>query len=335
MGFKSKNLLVTGGAGFIGSNFINYLLAKHPKLNIINIDSLTYASNLSYLKPIKSDRYIFYKGNICDAKLLESIFKKNQIDGVINFAAETHVDNSILNPDIFIRTNINGTYNLLRTCYKCWMEKPFVYKKDFKNARFHQISTDEVYGSILKGNFNEKSNYSPNSPYSASKASADMLVRCFNNTYGLNTTISISSNNYGPNQNNEKFIPKVINCFFNDIEIPIYGDGLNVRDWIHVEDHCNAIDKIFNNSESGKVYNIGGKNELSNISLVEKIYNVISEFKKVNKRVAFVNDRYGHDRRYSLDISLIKDEIGWVPETVFDDGIRKLITDFYKKINKN
>ena len=306
MKFRSKSLLVTGGAGFIGSNFINYLFNKYNNIKIVNLDLLTYAGNLDNLKSFKNHpKHKFVKGDICDKNLVENIFKEYQIDGVINFAAETHVDNSILNPDIFINTNINGVFNLINIAYKFWMESPFETKRKFQFARFHQISTDEVYGSIEKGSFTENCKYAPNSPYSASKASADMLVRSFNKTFGLNTTISIASNNYGINQNKEKFIPKIIHCIMNDLPIPVYGDGLNVRDWIHVEDHCELIDLIFNNSQSGEVFNVGSDNEMTNIELINNIYKLITQ-KNDKPNIKFIKDRFGHDKRYSLNVNKLK-----------------------------
>ena len=318
MNFRSKNLLVTGGAGFIGSNFIKYLLEKYDGISIYNLDKLTYASNLSHLKNLTSNKsYKFIHGDICDNDLVSKIFKNYNIDGVINFAAETHVDNSIINPDNFIKTNINGVYNLLNISYKFWMNKPFNVKEDYLNARFHQISTDEVYGSILKGSFTEKSSYAPNSPYSASKASADMLIRSFHKTYGLNVVTTISSNNFGPNQNNEKFIPKIIQSLINKKTISVYGDGLNIRDWIYVMDNCHAIEKVFNNSASGEKYNVGGENEISNIDLIDIIFKNLSKKHKVKKSIRFVKDRYGHDRRYSLNINKIKNELNWVPKKGF------------------
>ena len=316
MDLVSKNLLVTGGAGFIGSSFIKYMLGKYNNLRIVNLDALTYAGNLKNLESIDNkDSYRFVHGDICDKNLVEEIFINNEIDGVVNFAAETHVDNSILRPDIFINTNINGVFNLLNIAYKYWMKKPFVVKSKYASARFHQISTDEIYGSIDKGSFDELSRYAPNSPYSASKASADMIVRSFNKTYGMNTTISVCTNNFGINQNQEKFIPTVINSIINNKSIPVYGDGKNVRDWMSVDEHCRAIDLVFNNSKSGKTYNIAGENEFTNLEIID----LISEIIKTNQifynkeiKIQFVKDRFGHDRRYSLDISKIKKELGWV-----------------------
>ncbi len=325
MKFNSKNLLITGGAGFIGSNFISYLLNKYEDINIINLDLLTYAGSKENMKSFSDNsNYKFIKGDICDNELVNDIFINYEIDGVINFAAETHVDNSISNPDIFIKTNINGVFNLLNVAYKNWMNCPFDVKSKFKLARFHQISTDEIYGSILEGSFNEKSNYAPNSPYSASKASADMLVRSFNKTYGLNTTISISSNNFGPNQHKEKLIPKIVKCINDKIPIPIYGDGMNIRDWIFVDDHCIAIDTIFNKSSSGETYNLAGKNELTNIDLVRTIFQIMNN----KTEIVFVKDRFGHDRRYSLEIEKVIKDFNW---KVNNDFIISL-TNYIKNI---
>ena len=326
MKFKCKNLLITGGAGFIGSNFINYFLSKYNDTNIINLDLLTYAGNLENTSSFSSNpNYKFIKGDICDPVLVKEIFNHYKIDGVINFAAESHVDNSIKNPDIFIKTNIEGVFNLLNVCYKKWMDGPFNPKSNNKGFRFHQISTDEVYGSIKNGSFTEKSKYSPNSPYSASKASADMLVRSYNKTYGLNTTTSISSNNFGPNQNNEKFIPKVIESLRNSKPIPVYGDGLNIRDWIYVEDHCKAIDIIFRNSTDGNVYNVGGKNELTNLELIHLISKIIKTKTKAKKIINFVKDRYGHDKRYSLNIDKIEKDFNWKPTNKIEDYLSNQI----------
>ena len=312
MKFRCKNLLITGGAGFIGSNFIDYVLKKNNSLKIYNLDLITYAGNLNNTNPFKDNpNYFFIKGDISDKKLVELIFDKYEVDGVINFAAESHVDNSITNPEIFMKTNIFGVFNLLNICYRKWMNSNFNPKEKFKNSRFHQISTDEVYGSIEEGSFSEKNQYKPNSPYSASKASADMIVRSFNKTYGLNTTITISSNNYGKNQHKEKFIPKVINCLINKKYIPVYGDGLNVRDWINVIDHCEAIIAVFNNSLSGETYNVGANNEITNLELINKLYCELKECHKIEKKIKFIDDRFGHDKRYSLDVSKILNDLNW------------------------
>ena len=308
MNFRANNLLVTGGAGFIGSNFIEYILDKYQKINVFNLDLLTYAGNLENTSQFcDNPRYTFIQGNICDYTLLKQLFSENKIDGVINFAAESHVDNSILNPKKFINSNFNGVFNLLSVCFETWMNSPFNVKSEYSKARFHQISTDEVYGSIMKGSFNEESNYNPNSPYSATKASADLLIRSFNKTYGLNTTISLCSNNFGPNQHKEKLIPKVIDLIKNNHTVKLYGDGTNIRDWIYVKDHCIAIDKIFNFSKIGEKYNIGGGFEISNIDLVKYIYSL----SRTEEKISFIDDRYGHDFRYSLNSSKIKNDFDW------------------------
>ena len=323
MVFKCKNLLVTGGSGFIGSNFINYVLDKYSELNVINIDNLTYAGSLKNTKAFaKNKNYEFVKGDVCDKKVLEYIFNKFNIDGVINFAAETHVDNSIKEPAQFIQSNVVGTHNLLITCYKKWFHSPQKVKRSFKHSRFHQISTDEVYGSIKKDSFDELSPYNPNSPYSASKASSDMLVRSYNKTFGLDTTISICSNNFGANQHEEKLIPKLINSINNKVQITIYGDGLNQRDWIYVNDHCKAIDLIFNKGKSGEKYNVGSGIEISNLELVKRIYKIFSQ----KENIQFIEDRHGHDFRYSINSQKIKKELNW------NTSIN--IFDYFKKFKK-
>lgn len=328
MKFRSKNLLVTGGAGFIGSNFIHYILSNYD-CKVINIDALTYAGNLENTLSFNNHKnYKFIHGNICDKLLLEKIFKNYEIDGVINFAAESHVDNSIKNPDIFIESNISGVLNLLNTCNKFWMKSPFVVKNKFSHARFHQVSTDEVFGSIDKGSFTEESNYQPNSPYSASKASADFLVRSFNKTFGLNTSTSISSNNFGKNQHEEKLIPTVIKCILENKKIPVYGNGENVRDWIFVIDNCSAIDLIFNTAKSGSVYNVSSENTFSNIELIKVIHKLISNKIKKELNLEFVDDRFGHDFRYSLNSEKIRKELKWESKTKFVDSLNKYIKTF-------
>lgn len=326
MKFRCKNLLVTGGAGFIGSNFIDFILKRYQNLKIYNLDALTYAGNLSNTNNFKDNKnYKFLHGDISDYDLVDKLFEDYNIDGVINFAAETHVDNSILNPDIFIKSNIIGVYNLLRLCNKYWMKDNFVTNKNFENSRFHQISTDEVYGSCKSCSFTENDKYNPNSPYSASKASADMLIRSYNKTYGLNTTISICSNNYGLNQNLEKFIPKIFKSLKDNTPINVYGDGLNVRDWIHVEDHCEAVDLIYNKSITGETYNVASKNEVSNLELINKI-NCISNILDLREvETNFVQDRHGHDFRYSLNIDKIKSDLGWCPKKDFKTELKNLM----------
>jgi len=327
--FRCKNLLITGGAGFIGSNYIDYILNNYENLNIYNLDKLTYAGNKKNILKFEDYKaYKFIHGDICDEVLLKNIFKNHEIDGVINFAAESHVDNSILNPDLFVQSNIIGVHKLLKAAYLTWMEGPNKRKEKFAKSRFHQISTDEVYGSIKKGSFTEKSRYLPNSPYSASKASADMLVRSYSKTYGLDTTISISSNNYGPNQNIEKLIPQIIYCLKNDKKVSIYGNGLNVRNWLHVIDNVIGIDLIFNKSESGESYNIGSSDELTNMMVYKIIYSQIFNDDNYHKKINFTENRPGHDYRYSLDCDKIKKHLSWKPQFNFKDEIKNIINKY-------
>ena len=329
MKLKNKNLLITGGSGFIGSNFISLILEKYSEINVYNLDKLTYASNTENTKYfLKDDRYTFIEGDNCNNSLVSEIFSNYKIDGVINFAAETHVDNSITNPDLFIRSNFVGVYNLLNIAFKFWMSSPFEYFEKFSHARFHQISTDEVYGSIKVGSFSEESKYNPSSPYSASKASADLLVKSFHKTYGLNSTISVCSNNFGINQHNEKFFPKIIQNLKTNRPISVYGDGLNVRDWIYVEDHCKAVELIFRKARPGSVYNIGGNYELNNLQLIDIISSAIN-LNKSDYCVNFVDDRFGHDFRYSLDCSKIKKELNWDFETDLNSKIIEISNKLY------
>ena len=322
------NILVTGGAGFIGSNFIKYMLSKY-NYNIINLDLLTYAGNLNNLDEIKNlDNYNFIKGDICDKVLLEEIFENNNIDIVINFAAESHVDRSIDGPEVFLRTNILGTQALLDTAKKHW-KKDFSnkYSREYKQGcKFIQVSTDEVYGSLGKtGLFTEETPLCPNSPYSCSKASADMFVRAYHETYGLPINITRCSNNYGPYQFPEKLIPLMINNAINDKKLPVYGDGMQVRDWLYVEDHCSAIDAVLHKGVYGETYNIGGNNEKENIFIVNSILKALD---KSENLISYVEDRLGHDRRYAIDNSKIMRELGWVPKYTFEEGI-KLTIDWY------
>ena len=326
-----KNILVTGAAGFIGSNFIPIFLEKYPNYNVYNLDSLTYAGNLSNLSSINQNkRYTFIKGDIRDRSIIEKIFDDYNIDNVIHFAAESHVDNSLLDPSIFIETNINGTFNLMDVAYKKWMDGPHSIKPLFQSSRFHHVSTDEVYGSLgLTGLFTEKTPYSPNSPYSASKASSDMLVRSYHESYGLNVTISNCSNNYGPKQHSEKLLPTIIRKCINKESIPIYGDGKNVRDWLYVDDHCDAIDLIFHSGKSGETYNVGGENEMTNIEIAEKICNFFND-KSDNdfdykNLITFVQDRPGHDLRYAIDSSKIQKELNWKINRDFNSCLTKTI----------
>lgn len=331
-----KTILVTGGAGFIGSNFIPYFLSKHPDYKIVNLDALTYAGNLDNLKEISDNpNYIFVKGNICDRALVESLFKQYDFRGVIHFAAESHVDNSISGPEAFINTNINGTFTLLDVARKSWMDEPFKIKDGSVGNRFLHISTDEVYGSLGKdGLFTESTPYAPNSPYSASKASSDLLVRSYFHTYGLNVVTTNCSNNYGPKQHSEKLIPTIIRKAITGQDIPIYGDGMNVRDWLFVLDHAKGIDLTFHKGRSGETYNIGGRNERTNIQIVNTICEILdgknprSDSQSYKEQITFVKDRAGHDRRYAIDASKIEIELGWKAEENFESGIKKTV-DWY------
>ena len=324
-----KTYLVTGGAGFIGSNFVLYMLKKYPEIRIVNLDKLTYAGNLENLKSIEGDeRHIFVQGDICDRELVSGLFEKYDFDFVINFAAESHVDRSIKNPEIFVETNVEGTVNLLQCAKLAWADGDgFVAGK-----KFLQVSTDEVYGSLGEtGYFTETTPLCPHSPYSASKTSADLFVMAFHDTYGLPVNITRCSNNYGPYQFPEKLIPLMINNAKHHKQLPVYGDGMNVRDWLYVEDHCKAIDMVANGGRDGEVYNVGGHNERPNIFIVKKILSTLSE--KLDPTIdetliKYVEDRKGHDRRYGIDPQKIKDELGWYPETTFEVGIEKTI-DWY------
>ena len=335
---EPKFILVTGGAGFIGSNFIPFFLDMHTDVKIVNLDKLTYAGNLENLEEVKkNDRYIFVKGDICNKELVDSLFQEYQFTTVINFAAESHVDNSISGPDSFIDTNITGTFNLLEVARKYWLSSANdEVEPIFKEAKFIHISTDEVYGSLgTKGFFTEDSPYRPNSPYSASKASSDFLVRSYFHTYGLKVIISNCSNNYGPKQHNEKFIPTIIRKALEGSPIPIYGTGKNVRDWLYVLDHCKAIDAIITNGKIGETYVIGGSTERDNLTIAFKICDILDEMEpkpegSYANQITFVDDRPGHDFRYAIDASKIKKDLGWLPEMNFDDGLKETVL-WYKK----
>lgn len=339
-------ILITGGAGFIGANFIHYMLEKYPSYRIVNLDLLTYAGDLQKLSSVEQHpHYTFVKGDICDRQLVEQLFEKYQFDGVIHFAAESHVDNSIKNPGAFVKTNVNGTFTLLDVARKCWMEAPFKVKEAFEHARFHHISTDEVYGTLGKdGYFTEETPYAPNSPYSASKASSDMLVRSYYHTYGMNVVTTNCSNNYGPLQHDEKLIPTVIRKAVTGQNIPIYGTGENIRDWLYVKDHCSAIDKVFHQGKAGETYLIGGNNELTNTEIVKQICTILNEecvelLEKLKissffDLISHVEDRAGHDFRYAIDATKIKETLSWVPETTFEQGIRITIKSYLEKYLK-
>ncbi|MBS6064160.1 dTDP-glucose 4,6-dehydratase [Criibacterium bergeronii] len=323
-----KNILVTGGAGFIGSNFIKYVLEKN-EYNVINLDLLTYAGNLENLKDISNpDKYTFIKGDICDKDLVQSIFEKYDIDTVVNFAAESHVDRSIENPEIFLQTNVYGTVNLLENAKKYWkIDKENKYSTEYKQGvKYLQVSTDEVYGALGKaGMFTEDTNIQPNSPYSASKASADLFVRAYHNTFGLPTNITRCSNNYGPYQFPEKLIPLMINNCIENKSLPVYGDGMQIRDWLHVKDHCTAIFTVLQKGKIGEVYNIGGNNEKANIEIVKLIINALG---KSEDLITYVKDRPGHDRRYAIDNSKITNKLGWSPSYTFEQGIKETVQWF-------
>jgi dTDP-glucose 4,6-dehydratase len=335
-----KSILITGGAGFIGSNFIPFFLQKYPNYFIINLDKLTYAGDLKNLEEVqKNPTYFFVQGDICDRTLVEKIFQDHKVNGVINFAAESHVDNSISGPEAFVRTNILGTYTLLDVARKFWIDSPFQIKDGFENARFHHISTDEVYGSLgSDGFFTENSPYAPNSPYSASKASSDMLVRSYFHTYGMNVVTTNCSNNYGPKQHKEKLIPTIIRKALAEENIPIYGDGKNIRDWLFVDDHCRGIDLVFHQGKAGETYNIGGNNEWTNLEIAQKICDILDEKCKRKKDsyrdlIKFVKDRPGHDRRYAINAEKIIKELEWSAKENFSTGIIKTIDWYLKRQN--
>jgi len=336
---RKKNILLTGTAGFIGSNFVPYFLEKYPEYNLINLDLLTYAGNIENLVECETNpRYKFIKGDICNRELVEFLFTEYNIQGVIHFAAESHVDNSIKNPGVFIETNVNGTYTLVDVAKNYWMNKPFEYKNDYNNCRFHHISTDEVYGTLNETDlFTESTPYAPNSPYSASKASSDMIIRAYSETYGLNTVITNCSNNYGPKQHNEKLIPTIIRKALNNENIPIYGDGKNIRDWLYVLDHCIGIDLVYHKGISSNTYNIGGRNERTNLQIVDEICSILDikvakkNGKSYKELIVFVKDRAGHDRRYAIDAKKIEDELGWKASEDFNSGIIKTIEWYLKK----
>lgn len=328
-----KTILVTGGAGFIGSNFIPYFIATHPDTTVVNLDVLTYAGNPENLKEVeKNPRYVFVKGDICDRTLVESLFAKYSFNGVIHFAAESHVDNSISGPEAFIKTNINGTFTLIDVARKSWMNAPFEVKPGLETNRFLHVSTDEVYGTLGEtGLFMETTPYAPNSPYSASKASSDMLVRSYHHTYGMNTVTTNCSNNYGPKQHKEKLIPTIIRKAVSEQPIPIYGDGKNIRDWLYVLDHAKGIDLAYQKGRSGETYNIGGRNERTNNQIADTICGILDKKKprasgkSYRELLSFVKDRAGHDRRYAIDATKIESDLGWKAQETFDTGIIKTV----------
>lgn len=332
----SKAILVTGGAGFIGANFVPYFVDKYADYHIINLDKLTYAGDIANVQECDGKaNHTFIQGDICDQELLHSLFKKYDIRGVIHFAAESHVDNSISGPRAFVDTNIVGTFNLLEAARNHWMDKPHSYKAGYENCRFHHISTDEVYGTLDEtGLFHETTAYAPNSPYSASKAGSDFMVRAFHHTYGMDVTTSNCSNNYGPKQHEEKLIPTIIRKALAGQPIPIYGQGTNIRDWLYVLDHCKAIDLVYHEGKNGETYNVGGRNERNNMQIVHTICALLDQKRprgngsSYSDLITFVTDRPGHDFRYAIDATKLENDLGWKADENFDTGIIKTV-DWY------
>lgn len=328
-----KSILVTGGAGFIGVNFVKYFVRKYPDYKVVVLDKLTYAGKRENLSDCDAlPNFLFIKGDICDKDLVNKIFDDYDIKGVIHFAAESHVDNSIKNPGAFIQTNVVGTFTLVEAARTHWLEAPFKVKAGYEDCRFHHISTDEVYGSLGEtGYFTEETPYDPSSPYSSSKASSDHIVRAYHRTYGLNLTVSNCSNNYGPFQHEEKLIPTVIKKCLTDQPIGIYGNGKNIRDWLFVLDHCKAIDLIFHTAKAGSTYNVGGHNERTNVVIVNRICEILDQDrprkdgKSYKEQITFIGDRPGHDMRYAIDPNKIETQLGWKLDETFDTGIVKTV----------
>jgi dTDP-glucose 4,6-dehydratase len=332
---KGKNILITGGAGFIGSHLVRFMVNQYPDTQFVNLDLLTYAGNTEKLKDIENfTNYLFFKGNISDAKCLKKLFTDFKFDGVIHLAAESHVDQSIKNPFDFANTNVIGTLTLLDATRRAW-------EGNYENKLFYHVSTDEVYGSLgEKGKFLETTSYNPRSPYSASKAAADHFVRAYFHTYDLPVILSNCSNNYGPDQYPEKLIPLIIQNIVKEKPLPIYGDGKNIRDWLYVEDHVEAIDLIFNKGKVGETYNIGGNNELHNIQIVNQLIVIVDNqlgrpegYSK--KLITYVTDRLGHDYRYAIDSTKIQKELCWTPKTAFQEGLEKTVISYLKMIKSN
>ena len=333
-----KHILVTGGAGFIGANFVPYFIENNSDYHLVNLDLLTYAGNLENVSEVENHpRYTFVQGDICDRSFVEDLFQKFLFHDVIHFAAESHVDNSISGPEAFIKTNVLGTFNLLDTARKLWMSAPNQYNVGFENSRFHHVSTDEVYGTLGEtGLFEETTPYAPISPYSASKAGSDMIVRSYFHTYGMNVVTTNCSNNYGPKQHDEKLIPTIIRKAIKGENIPIYGDGKNVRDWLYVLDHCKGIELAFKTGKSGETYNIGGRNERNNLYIVDTVCSILNELQpksegKYQDQITFVKDRPGHDLRYAIDATKIENELGWKADENFESGILKTVRWYLEK----
>ena len=330
MEHRPRNVLVTGGAGFIGCNFVRYLLATDPEVRIVNLDLLTYAGSLDNLRDLPDPaRHVFVQGDICDRGLVDRLLREHQIDTLVHFAAESHVDRSITGPAAFVETNLVGTFTLLEAARTAWLDG-----KTAEHCRFHHISTDEVYGTLGRDNppFTETTPYAPNSPYSASKAGSDHLARAYFHTYKLPVVTTNCSNNYGPFQHGEKFIPTVIRSCLRQQPIPVYGDGSNIRDWLYVEDHCRGIEAVIHQGRLGETYNIGGCNEWANINIVKKICALLDERRPEHapheRLISFVTDRPGHDWRYAIDARKMDQELGWRPLETFETGIAKTV-DWY------
>jgi dTDP-glucose 4,6-dehydratase len=330
MEHRPRNVLVTGGAGFIGCNFVRYLLATDPEVRIVNLDLLTYAGSLDNLRDLPDPaRHVFVQGDICDRGLVDRLLREHQIDTLVHFAAESHVDRSITGPAAFVETNLVGTFTLLEAARTAWLDG-----KTAEHSRFHHISTDEVYGTLGRDNppFTETTPYAPNSPYSASKAGSDHLARAYFHTYKLPVVTTNCSNNYGPFQHGEKFIPTVIRSCLRQQPIPVYGDGSNIRDWLYVEDHCRGIEAVIHQGRLGETYNIGGCNEWANINIVKKICALLDERRPEHapheRLISFVTDRPGHDWRYAIDARKMDQELGWRPLETFEIGIAKTV-DWY------
>jgi len=322
-----KNILVTGGAGFIGSNFVRYLLDSDSQIQIVNLDALTYAGSLENLKDLpaqSAERHTFVQGDICDHEHIPNLLRRHKIDTIVHFAAETHVDRSILSPEPFIQTNVFGTFNMLESARQVWLVEKSL---PLEQVRFHHVSTDEVYGTLKPDDpaFSETTPYAPNSPYAASKAASDHLARSYHHTYGLPVTLSNCSNNYGPRQFPEKLIPLVILNALSGKPLPVYGDGQQIRDWLYVADHCEAIHLILTKGSPGETYNIGGNNQPPNLTIVETVCDILDEIEPQaeprRKLIQFVTDRPGHDRRYAINISKIEDELGWSPRHDLNQGL--------------
>lgn len=336
---STLTLLITGGAGFIGSNFVAHILQSYPHYRVVNLDKMTYAADMANLSDIEDDgRHIFVQGDIGDRGLVDELFRVHDIRGVVHFAAESHVDNSISGPKVFFETNVLGTFTLVEAARQYWMTAPGVYAAGYEGCRFHHISTDEVYGTLGEtGLFTETTAYAPNSPYSASKAGSDFVVRAYAHTYGMNVVTTNCSNNYGPHQHGEKLIPTIIRSALQGKPIPIYGDGRNVRDWLYVQDHCTGIDRVFHAGKSGETYNIGGVSEKTNLEVVRTICGLMDEMLprvggSYADLITFVKDRAGHDRRYAIDIAKIGAELGWAPAESFESGMRKTVEWYFGKL---